>query len=116
MQTVSIEKERLRATLVANMEGHIADYDEAMLGYREAFDKQLMQKRRALKKGELPTTHFNGLPMPSEHTSEYKQVLEMLDYSVDETIELSHDDFGNYVLDNWDWKGRFSSTNSSYKK
>ena len=116
MQTVRIEKERLRDTIKSNMEAHITDYNEAMEGYREAFDKRLMSMRKELKKGGLPNPFISDLPKPSEHTNEYEQVLKMLDFSVDETIELSHDDFANYVLDDWNWKQTFSTTNLSYKK
>jgi len=116
MQTVTIEKERLRAVLLANKTTHQLEYAEAMEGYREAFDKRLMAMRKELKKGGLPNPFISDLPKPSEHTNEYEQVLKMLDFSVDDTIELSHDDFANYVLDDWNWKQTFSTTNLSYKK
>jgi len=116
MQTVTIEKTRLREVLVANKATHEAEYAEAMDGYREEFDRQLALKRKQLKKGELPLAYFNDLPMPVDHTEDYDQVLAMLDYSVDENIELAHQEFGNYVLDDWAWKQKFNVTNSSYKK
>lgn len=115
MQTVTIEKDKLRETIEANKTLHEQEYQEAMLGYREAFDKQLMQKRKALKKGELPDPYFNDLPKPAEHTNEYEQVLKMLDFSVDDTIELTHDEFSNYVLDDWGWKQSFNLSSSNYK-
>ena len=115
MQSVTIEKDKLREVLVANKEQHQQEYNEAIEGYKKAFDKQLMLKRRELKKGSIPNTHFTDLPKPREYTGEYEQVLKMLDFSVDDTIELTHDEFSNYVLDDWGWKQSFNLSSSNYK-
>ncbi len=116
MQTVKIDKARLLETVRANKALHEQEYDEAMEGYREEYVKQLAAKRKALKKGELPQQGFTDLPVPSKHTDEYEQVEKMLDFSVDETVELEHSEFSNYVMDDWGWKRHFSATTMNYKK
>lgn len=116
MQTVKVEKAKLLETVKKNKEAHKLEYAEAMEGYRDEFDRQLAAKRKALKKGELPNQSFMGLPVPSEHTAEYEQVELMLEFSVDDIVELEHHEFSNYVMDEWGWKHRFSETLMNYKK
>lgn len=116
MQTVKIEKSKLLETVRTNRDLHEQEYEEAMEGYREEFLKQLAGKRKALRKGDLPAQNFENLPVPTRHTDEYEQVIKMLEFSVDDVVELEHHEFSNYVMDDWGWKRRFSETTMNYKK
>lgn len=57
------------------------------------------------------------LLVPEDHTDEYDQLLEMLAMSVDDEVELTAQEFAQYVRDDWSWKHQFTRTmrrNSTY--
>ena len=116
MKSVRINKDKLLGTVKENREVHIADYNEAMEGYREELEERLVDKLESLRAGELPSQNFRDLPIPQVHTDEYDQAISMLEFSVDDTIELEHREFRQYVLDQWDWKAIFAASTANYSK
>lgn len=51
---------------------------------------------------------LNGLNIlaPEDHTDEYDKAIGMLEMSVDDTVLITHDEYRQYVLDEWFWKDR----------
>lgn len=52
---------------------------------------------------------------PVNHEDEYIEVIEMLEMSVDQHINLSVDLFKAYVKNQWGWTNSFKSLVGSYK-
>lgn len=113
MKSVTVKNGELQKTIEANLEAHHAIFVAAMEGYQLAAIKWLSSSLQQLHDGETPRLYF-GEPMPEDHTEDYKQVLAMLQWSVDDTIELSAGEFSQYVLDDWGWKKQWSATTSNY--
>jgi hypothetical protein len=57
---------------------------------------------------------YISLPMPEDHTDDYERAIKMLDLDVREDIELTEQEFAQYVLDDWGWKDQWTTTNSAY--
>jgi hypothetical protein len=57
---------------------------------------------------------FVQLPMPEDHSRDYERVIEMLEWSQDETLELDESEFSTYVLDQWGWQEGFAQTYAMY--
>jgi len=113
--TVTVKKAELLAALVKNRDGHRADFIEAQTGFREAviaeLDKMLAdaRERKAIKL-------VVSLPTPEDHTKDYERVIRMLEMSTADEIQISEQQFSQYVLNEWGWIQKFTTTNSLYKK
>ena len=113
MQKVTVRKTELIKRLEENMAKHNAIFLAAMEGYREQALRQVNDWIDALKRFDNPVM-ISRLPVPEEHTDDYKTAIEMLKMSVDLEVEISQSDFRCYVQDKWEWKQRFVSTNTAY--
>lgn len=117
MKPVRVFKNELLETVKKNRDKHVAEYDEAIEGYktsvaRIAKSNNKLAKSRDLKKIEM----IKPYPArPVSYQDCYDRAIAMLTMSVDEHVELTEDVFNQLVLDNWDWKRTFDSTNAIYK-
>jgi hypothetical protein len=123
MRKVKVKREELLVKVKANREKHVAEYEEAVIGYKEeairAVDKvmgHLKTRIHDLEAGEVLYLHAVAfdLEVPQNHSKDYDQVIEMLTMSVDEELEIQSDEFACYVMDDWDWKQDFLHTNRKY--
>lgn len=113
MRTVKVNKAKLIETVTENRSHHRSIFLEAQKGYR----KQAIELLDASLKRARAGTKFKMsfmLPAPIDQTGEYDKALEMLKWSVDETIEIGEQAFRQYVLDDWSWSQQCSTTNSAY--
>lgn len=113
MQKVRINKEKLRDVVQENRNNHRDIFEKAIEGYRKAVINRLEQMIDDAKANRKINTFVN-LTQPEDHTEDYDQVLEMLELSVDDTIELTHSEFAQYVQDRWSWSGKFMATSSEF--
>lgn len=113
MKTVRLNKDELEVIVRKNRDKHRKIFEEAIEGYRKRVIKRLEQMVQNAKDGKKVDTYVN-MVQPEDHTKDYNQVLEMLELSVDDTIELSHQDFARYVQDRWEWSGKFANDSVSY--
>jgi hypothetical protein len=108
-----IKKDELVQKVQFNRNEHRAIYERAMDGYRKAagdFFNEQLEKARA---GKVFVTFFSE-PMPEDHTDDYDVVLEGWRMTEDDEIELSVQEFRQYVKDEWGWKKEFLATSQNY--
>jgi hypothetical protein len=115
MNTVKVDKAELIKLVKANRDGHRKIFEEALAGYKKQAMKQLDAYIERIDRGDVIAVAFY-VPVPEDHTDDYDRVLTMLDMSVDDTIEIDQNAFASYVMDDWQWKKQFLTTNSSYSK
>lgn len=113
MRTVKIDKDQLVDILEENRKTHQKTYKDAYQKYRELLIKALEDKLKDAKDGKKVEHHIS-LQSPTSYVDSYDTVLRMLHMSVDDIIELSHEDFEKYVEDKWDWTFNFTTVNSAY--
>jgi len=113
MDMINVGKVDLLARLKENLESHRKVFLEAQKGYRKQVIEELDKMINDAKEGK-PIRRSITLPEPSDHTEDYKVVIEMLEMSIDETFEISQREFRNYVLDKWDWSQMAFMANSTY--
>lgn len=131
MRTVKVKKGELLEKVEANLVSHVKEYEEAVEGYKEEATKLVRDRKKEVNKeldklverisaGSfdlcLPVNLAFPLKTPTSHAKDYKQVIEMLKMSVEEEINLSSDEFACYVMDDWNWKQDFVTTNMAYRK
>ncbi len=113
MRTVTINKGELLDILTANRDKHEAEYKDAYEGYLKACLDSLESYLKRFKAGECEKVRWSETP-PVDNTKDYNRVIHMLGLSVDEVIELTHEEFQNYVEDDWHWKESWRLSNSKY--
>lgn len=113
MKTVKVKVDQLRKHLEKNRAKHVIDYAEAMEVYRELL---VVKIKESLAKAELgeDVSHIIDIDRPSNYTSSYDNIIEMLKWTTDEEIYLDQQEFAQYVQDKWAWSNVFGATASMY--
>lgn len=105
-QSININRmvliEKLREGLVA----HESEYQEAMTDYNSAVVKFMREACTRAESGDFDDLVLK-FPKPVSHSDDYKNVIELLTYSVDENINLDSESFRSYVKGEWSWRGMF---------
>jgi hypothetical protein len=55
-----------------------------------------------------------NLAYPENHTKDYERAIRMMGASIYDEVRLSEQEFDQYVLNNWEWKGKFTASNLGY--
>lgn len=113
MKTVTVKRDEFVERVTANKEKHRGNFELAQAGYREFLISELDRRLDEAKRG-LKIDHYIRLVEPEDHTDDYETVLEMATMSVDDTIELSQQEFAWYVLDKWQWKQAWVDNANTY--
>lgn len=113
MQKVRIFKSEVTQRVDDNRDKHKTEYEAAMNVYRRKVVIELEHLIDSLNDGDNPDLYIK-LPRPENHTDEYDVVLDMLNSSADDVVELNYEEFVRYMRDEWSWKKRVSSINSAY--
>jgi hypothetical protein len=112
LDVVRVEKAELLKKLRENRETHIAEFNKATDAFEEAVIIDLKDYLKRAKKGDIVNSIvFNR---PTSHEEEYTTVIEMLEFGIDDYVDLSQWEFKTYVQDQWNWKEDFNTTNSFY--
>ncbi len=112
---VLLNKERLLETVRENLATHREKFEEAMDGYKLKAIGLLSEHIQRIR-DNAPEKVFIQLPMPEDHSRDYERVIEMLEWSQDDTLELDESEFATYVLDQWGWQEGFAQTYAMYSK
>lgn len=117
MRSVKLNKKELLYIVIQNKEKHIVEYAEAVTDYKTAVIKIASQNLKLAKSDDLFQIGKMKVnpPMPVSYESSYNKAIRMLQLSVDDVIELDEEVFNQLVLDEWTWKGHFTSTKTLYK-
>lgn len=103
-------------SLMANRETHAKIVAEARAGYSQKAAELLKSKLDEVMKSNGRFTHALqfSIPLPADHTKAYDVAIKMLELSQDEVIELTAQQVQHFVLDDWEWKDMFKTSNAMY--
>ncbi len=117
MKTIKMGRLDLLAIVRQNMAKHVAEYDVAVVDYKDLVLKVATANLKAAKTADLD--EFSKIkvlpPAPVSYEDSYKRAIRMLELSVDEIIEVEDGIFSQLVLDEWAWKRGFVASTLSYK-
>lgn len=113
MQSVKVDKVELLNILKANRSTHFVAFQKAFEGYRQECIRILEKNLESLRTNKNVVVHFYE-QAPQDQTKNYDIVIKMLEMSVDSEVELSIQEFQNYVNDEWNWKQAWTTSNSKY--
>lgn len=114
-QLVHVKREDIIKALTEGLDSHKLEYTEAMEDYKIAVVKFLENALHNANSGTFKDLVLN-ISAPTNHERDYQNVLDMLEYSVDETFQLDSDTFRAYFKGEWSWKNSFMHTMLSTKE
>lgn len=113
-QSIKINRAILLGKLEENLASHEIELKEALIDYEKlviTFAENLIQDVHA---GNFDNVRFT-VQKPQSFVQRYKDVIDMLKYSVDETIELDAMAFKAYINNEWEWTSSFKTHIGSLK-
>lgn len=114
---VKVKKAELVTTMKANRQAHKEEFDAASVKYREAVAAKLdaapVRFREGVRLHEI-TSELSHMPVPQDHTHEYDRAIRMMEMDIIDTVELTEEQFNQYVLDEWTWSGGTKAAHSAY--
>lgn len=110
---VIISKAKLIARIKANKEAHIKDYQQAVVDYKKEAAAQLAQQTKELEEGSLKIDL--KLVPPVDKSDRYDKIIQMFEWEVNDNVELTKDEFDEYVLDETSEILHAKMLNSSYR-
>ena len=117
-KTFKFNKSEILAKLKANLEKHKSEFKELVEKNNLLMFKELENVLAQSKNGtEYPDfTKFEAVRKvkPEDHTTDYLQMISILEMAVEEQLTLTAAEFDCYVNDNWDWTKVFVSYKQMY--
>ena len=117
MNTIKVDKNELIKVLGENKKKHEEDYEKAVLGYKVAVEKALKSRLKELKslpELELGNFHvgFHDIIKPESHVKEFDLAIGMLNFSIDQYVDITEQEYREYYLGEWNWKNQWVFSNS----
>jgi hypothetical protein len=114
---IKVERTRLLETLKGNLEIHLSEYEEAMSGFREQVADKLREELKKAEAGDIPKSGFSlALTAPVCYEDAYRTIITMMEFNVEEHVELDAEQSRNYLMDEWDWKRSFKRDHAAYSR
>lgn len=105
MRTVRIDKKDLLLKVTANRANHRRMFEAAQAGFRDAVIMELEKSIADAKKGRRVRTNVE-LQAPIDQTREYDRIIMQLEMETRNEVELTDEEFSNYVMDQWRWSSQ----------
>lgn len=96
-----------------NHEEHVRIYKVARAAYQAEAVKYLEESLALAKEGKEIRREIK-LIEPMNHSTDYDQIISMLEMTSDKFIVLDSREFSMFVMDNWNWKDQFENMALSY--
>lgn len=113
MHSINVNKDTLIGILKDNRKKHEELYDEAILGYHAEVREKLEDALRKASCGEEYITNL-AMSQPQHQLKDYNRVIGMLELATETEIELTPNEYDQYVNDEWHWAGMTNSINTMY--
>lgn len=119
-KSVNVSRLMLLEKLRENLSTHRQQYAEAVSDYRKRIQIELSLALKQVNDETYPTDSIPKLAInfsiPTNHEKDYVDVIEMLEFSVDETINLDRESFKAYIKNEWSWSQPFNVMMASTKQ
>lgn len=113
MHNVKVKRDELLTRVKTNRDAHRDEFLKAQEGYRERVIEELDRMLAEARTGGRVRRAVQ-LVEPQDHTSDYDRVIDMLEMSQDEIIEIDATSFQQFVRDEWTWAAQAKLINSTY--
>jgi len=115
MKSLKYNKAKIMERLEENKKNHRAKVEKAWEVYQQRVTEELAARLDDAKNNKPVDPGFlHFLPVPQDFTEEYDRVIDQLETTVDEIVELSDQEFRQYLRDEWGWQHQFEASTSAY--
>lgn len=97
-----VAKDTLLEIVRENKKRHEKLHRDALAGWREEM-KQMLEKALSTVAADPPHGVYINEEPPMDHTQDYDRVIEMLELTEEDVIDLNGNDFAALVRDDWSW-------------
>jgi len=115
---IEVPRAELLTALISNRARHVETYALAVVKYKEVCIQQLNERLTVIKNDDCEMDIRKMLqfedPAPVSYEGAYKMLIDMLEMSTQENIEITGQQFAAWVQDKWDWTDAFNSFTVSY--
>jgi hypothetical protein len=109
---ILVNKEQLIKQIKENKATHIEEYEKAVVAYKQEALKQLSKLTEKANNGYLKLDLH--LITPVNNSDNYDKIIEMFEWEVADEVELTQDEFKEYVQDENDFAIRAKMSNTAY--
>jgi hypothetical protein len=113
MQSITVDKKTLIETITKNRDDHREQFLAAQDKYREKAVEILDERLQQAREGKRINLVVR-LPEPVDYTESYNTALSMLEWEIEDQVELDQHDFERYVENKWEWQQMFAANTQSY--
>jgi len=117
----TIKKDALLKALKENLKLHDELHGEAVEKFWERvaadFEAKVTEARGLITNQQLDRGRVSigiSFSKPENHAKDYQAVIKMIEMEVEDVIELDEHEFRQYVLNDWNWKDEFLTSNAMY--
>ena len=111
-RSIKLKKEDLIAKLIENKKAHIEEYGKAVKSFKLEVAEQLENLTKLNNEGSLDIEF--KLVRPVNNSEKYDKIIEMFNWEIEEDVELTQDEFKEYVQDETHYARMASISNSTY--
>ena len=111
-RTIKVDKLQLIEKIKANKIAHIEAYSKEVIAYKEEALAQLSDLTAKANNGDLNLDL--RLIKPIDNSEKYDSLIEMFTWELESSVELSQQEFNEYVQDETDFARVASLSNSAY--
>jgi hypothetical protein len=116
-KSINVKRSTLLEKLYENRNIHRKEYEEALVEFKARLQEDLKTISKRVNKTEnvedLKELRVS-ISFPQNHETDYNEVIEMMEASVDETINLDSQSFKAYFKNEWPWAQQFRLAKASY--
>jgi len=111
-RTITVVKADLIKKILENKATHIEAYAKAEVAYKKEALKQLAELTKKVEDGNM-TIKLN-LTTPVDNRKNYDKIVDMFEWDVNENVELTQQEFNEYILDETEAARHAFMSNSAY--
>lgn len=111
-RTIKVNKSNLIEKIKENQANHIIEYTKAVIAYKAEAKKQLAELQEKLSDGVLKLNL--NLTEPVNCAKNYESIIDMFEWEVEDEVELSQDEFKEYVQDETQFARMAKLSNQAY--
>jgi hypothetical protein len=113
MRTVQVRKDQLLDVLQTNRDRHETTFEKAYEKFTKAVERELEKRLHRIRQSKAVDLVIR-LPEPRNMSDSYQRAIEMLKMDTRDEVELTEQEFQQFVQDDWTWKREFATTASLY--
>lgn len=112
---INVDKADLVKKIKSNLSSHRITYEAAVKEFeRRTLELLRRQLEAAERGGEFDRFALSRMPVPEDHTDDYKRTLRMLEMETRDEVSVTENEFRRYVDDEWEWSRSWTENTVGY--